>query len=237
MQLVLSVAAPLLIHLMISVCVAEGMYAVFGPGVDAALATAVTALLVIPIGVWMYRKDEMRGYHTTSEAKRHPEQTEQERMVSGNGPKDWQRVHDRIQPVLRPVLCFFAGGIVNLVWSGALSTLQIQEYFSNEVQETLLAGQIAVQIAGLGFLVPVAEELVFRGLTYSRMKTILSVRQSMAGSALLFAVYHGNVIQMVFAFPLAWILAWLYERRGRLTEPIAFHMGVNLAAVFAGLIR
>ena len=66
------------------------------------------------------------------------------------------------------IACFVSGGILDRVWSQVLFWLRVQDYFSNQTQEQLLASQLAVQIIGLGILVPVAEELIFRGLLYAR---------------------------------------------------------------------
>ena len=63
-----------------------------------------------------------------------------------------------------------------MVWSGILNLIQIGEIFSNSTQEALLASEMALQIVGLGILVPIGEELIFRGLIYNRMKQMLSVK-------------------------------------------------------------
>ena len=114
--------------------------------------------------------------------------------------------------------------------------LRIQDHFSNAVQEQLFAGQAMVQLLGLGMLVPLAEELIFRGLIYTRIRKRIPAGAAIFFSALLFALFHGNVIQMVFAFPLALILAWLYERSGWFACPLAFHMGANLTAIVLNLL-
>ncbi|MCD7882190.1 MAG: CPBP family intramembrane metalloprotease, partial [Lachnospiraceae bacterium] len=84
---------------------------------------------------------------------------------------------------------------------------------------------------GPGLFVPIAEELIFRGLVYARMRIRLQVGSAAFFSALLFALYHGNPIQAIYAFPMAIVLALLYEHGGKLIYPILFHMGANLAAI------
>ena len=140
------------------------------------------------------------------------------------------------QPRLRlaafGLLCFAAGGLMNLAWSGVLNLLQVTEHFSNQQQELLFAGDYLVQILGLGVVVPLSEELIFRGLTYRRMRRLFPVRTAVILSALLFAVYHGNVVQMLFAFPMAVALAMVFERGKLFAFPLLFHMGANLTAIF-----
>ncbi len=89
-----------------------------------------------------------------------------------------------------------------------------------------------MQLLGPGLLVPLTEELIFRGLLYGRMRTRLQMKQAVLLSALLFAFYHGNPVQILYAFPMALLLAILYERGESLIYPILFHMGANLTAIF-----
>ena len=153
----------------------------------------------------------------------------------------WMYAKDRKEKkknrnVFAGILCVLAGGGANLLWSGVLSLLRIQELFSNEAQEALLAAGFPVQILALGLAAPLTEELIFRGLVYQRMRNLLSAGWSVVLSALLFSLYHGNVIQAVFAFPMALILGVLMEKKQNLLFPILFHMGANFAAVLTGLL-
>lgn len=148
----------------------------------------------------------------------------------------WMYAKDRKEKkknrnVFAGILCVLAGGGANLLWSGILSLLRIQELFSNEAQEALLAAGLPVQILALGLAAPLAEELIFRGLVYQRMRNLLPEGWSVVLSALLFSLYHGNVIQAVFAFPMALILGALMEKKQNLLFPVLFHIGANFAAV------
>ena len=134
------------------------------------------------------------------------------------------------------IACFVSGGILDRVWSQVLLWLRVQDYFSNQTQEQLLASQLAVQIIGLGILVPVAEELIFRGLLYARIRRTLPVWASVLTASVIFALYHGNMIQILFAFPMAIILTLLYEKGKWISYPILFHMGVNLTTVVLGAL-
>lgn len=218
MREIIAVMTPLLLHMLFSEAAVILTAVLFGPGADSALATAIASLLVLPVGSYLYRKD---------------------RGMAGAGLRPVQKQSGRkavwSTRLGKAALCFLAGGIMNLVWSRTMQLFQLQEHFSNAVQEQLLAGQAVVQILGLGLLVPAAEELIFRGLIYSRMKRLLSVRQSVFFSALLFAVYHGNMIQIIFVFPMALILAVVYEKGRWLGYPVSFHMGANLTAVLVNL--
>lgn len=227
MKIMIDIGAPLLLHM----AVTELTLLVMGAGSDAALRTAVTAVIVIPAALWMWRRDKGLSGADLPE----PEKTQAENRTARNG-KRAERGTEGVRKIFPLLLCFLAGAVMNLLWSGILNSLRVQEYFSNATQEKLLASQLLIQVLGLGFLVPVAEELVFRVLIYGRLRRSFGVGQSVLFSSLLFAVYHGNMIQMIFAFPMAVVLALIYEKRRRAACPIAFHMGANLAAVLVNML-
>lgn len=62
------------------------------------------------------------------------------------------------------------------------------------------------QILGMGIAVPVTEELIFRGLVYRKLERYVSVKKAVLLGAAIFAVYHGNLLQILFAFPMGIIL-------------------------------
>ena len=52
-------------------------------------------------------------------------------------------------------------------------------------------------------------------------------------SAVLFGLYHGNLLQGVYAFLLGLVLAWLYERFQTLAAPWLFHAAANMTSIIA----
>ena len=249
MDFLLSLIAPVFLHMVVSTVMTAAGGAIGGMAADSALCTSVTALLVLPALIWMYRRDAAKGMHPDrricrfreEQAERRSQITQEttvmkeERRGKAGSVAGKQSRKETIYSIGILVLCAISGGILNLLWSGILQRFRIQEYFSNAVQEQLFAGQAAVQLFGLGILVPLAEELIFRGLIYTRIRQRIQAGAAIFFSALLFALFHGNVIQMVFAFPLALVLAWLYERSGWFACPLAFHMGANLTAIVLSL--
>ncbi len=195
---------PVLAYLLISETVAY----LFGTMLDSSACTAVSALVTLAFAAVLYRKDvslrEKKG--------------ERRKLFSA---------------VWIAVLSFFLGALLNAAYSAVLDLMKITSVFSNEAQEALFGSALVSELLGPGLLVPVAEELVFRGLSYSRMRENLSVMASVLLSSALFALCHGNPIQMIYAFPMAVILSLLYEKGESLLYPTAFHMGANLAAIFA----
>lgn len=211
----IGLAAPVLLHVLAT----EFVAAVFGGVLDPSSRVLLVSVLVIPPALYMCRNDEA-GRKKTADPM---------------GSDRTARGRSAGKDSLLCVLCFVLGGLLNLGWSGFLSLLKIQRYFSNAAQEALLSSLLPIQILAMGIFAPLTEELIFRVLVYRRMKRKLSAGVSVFLSSLLFAVYHGNVIQMVFAFPMALVLTLLYEKGGRFRYPLLFHMGCNLTAVAVNL--
>ena len=97
-----------------------------------------------------------------------------------------------------------------------------------ETNEILFGGPVILQVLTAGVFACVVEELSHRGVTYLRMKRYWGKRNAMIFSALVFGLYHMNVVQTVYAFFLGLFFAWLYERYDSMWAPIIGHMSANL---------
>lgn len=74
---------------------------------------------------------------------------------------------------------------------------------------------------------PISEELVFRQVIYKRLRGISPVWAAVLISALLFGLYHGNLVQGIYAFIMGCLLALVYEWTGSFVAPVLFHMIAN----------
>ena len=223
-----SIIWPVALHMILSDFSVIILTAATGQTPDSALCTTLTAILVIPPVLWMYRGDEKPAVNRLKSVAEQDTKKELDDKENGGPTLTWR--------IFMGIACFVSGGILDRVWSQVLLWLRVQDYFSNQTQEQLLASQLAVQIIGLGILVPVAEELIFRGLLYARIRRMLPVWASVLTASVIFALYHGNMIQILFAFPMAIILTLLYEKGKWISYPILFHMGVNLTTVVLGAL-
>lgn len=80
---------------------------------------------------------------------------------------------------------------------------------------------------------PLTEEMIFRGMTFRRIRDHAGETKAIFLSALLFGVYHMNIVQGLFSFIVGCLLAWLYAESGTLLVPLAAHMLINFyAAVY-----
>jgi membrane protease YdiL (CAAX protease family) len=84
-------------------------------------------------------------------------------------------------------------------------------------------------VLGLGtiFLVPFAEETLFRGVLYPAIKGAGFPRLSVWVTSFFFAIIHFNLATFVPLFILALLLTFLYEHTGNLLAPITAHAVFN----------
>ena len=78
---------------------------------------------------------------------------------------------------------------------------------------------------------PIMEEVLFRGLVYNRLKAYNNEWWSMILAAGIFAVYHGNPLQILFAFPMGLLILAVYEKEETLLAPVVLHMAVNISSI------
>lgn len=82
-----------------------------------------------------------------------------------------------------------------------------------------------------GIVSPIAEELCFRYLLYGRMKRIYGFVSALIMSSLFFGIYHGHLIQGIYAFIMGASMVLVYEWAESLLAPIAFHMFANIGII------
>lgn len=90
-----------------------------------------------------------------------------------------------------------------------------------------------------GLISPFAEEVVFRGVIYNRLRRLYNPAVGIVASGILFGAFHGNLVQGVYGGCLGMLMAYLYEKSGRLWISFLFHAVANMAvyttARFAGV--
>ena len=83
-------------------------------------------------------------------------------------------------------------------------------------------------IISYGILAPLGEELVFRGVVYGQLRKVLKVPFAVVLSGLAFGLFHGNLVQAVYATVIGCLLALVYEWYGTIAAPMLFHSVANL---------
>lgn len=150
--------------------------------------------------------------------------------------KWWTENISAVREISFPVvllLCLTA--VFNILPSDALS--ELLGIKANETQERLMMQimQSPLSFLVIAVLVPLTEEVVFRG---AFLRTLLNRFQSDRGvwcsilaSAALFGLVHGNIAQFVHATIIGIFLGWLYYKTRSILPGVIFHFANN-AIVF-----
>lgn len=85
-------------------------------------------------------------------------------------------------------------------------------------------------------MAPVLEEIIFRGLVYTRLKKGLPVIAAAILTSLAFGVAHGTMIWGIYTFIFSLVLIWVFEKFHSLTACIVLHMAYNLSGMALSLI-
>ena len=104
---------------------------------------------------------------------------------------------------------------------------------ADEVAEALYQGHLIPELIGIGVLTPVAEELLFRGLVMRRLKEWLPPQAALVASAVVFGLYHGNLLQVLYGTAMGLLFGFLYEKYHHILAPVLAHIGANLVSVAA----
>ena len=97
--------------------------------------------------------------------------------------------------------------------------------------DILYSVSITEQILYSGIFMPILEELLFRGLIFRLLKKWMTFLWAMVTSAFLFGIYHGNLVQFVYATVCGLLFAYLYEKNDSVLVPIWSHMVMNLVSI------
>ncbi len=103
---------------------------------------------------------------------------------------------------------------------------------SSETYQEVATRQYSVAFArGLllyGLLYPLLEEVIFRGIFFALLRRWIPWVAAALISAVLFGIYHGNIVQGIYAACVGFLLAYLYERLGSFWFPFLGHCSANL---------
>ncbi len=116
----------------------------------------------------------------------------------------------------------FAGQLLNTV-TERLTGFSL----ANVVDQAITGRNLLLTVALTVILAPVAEELFFRKLLIDRLASF-SPRYAILFSALLFGLFHTNLIQFLYAFPLGLLLGVIYCKTRNIRYTILLHASINL---------
>lgn len=95
-------------------------------------------------------------------------------------------------------------------------------------------GTFILAIFLLAVLPAISEELLFRGIVFNGLRSRISDWGAVVLSSLMFALMHGNLLQLVYPFILGMVMAWIVMRTGSIVASMIIHFTNNfLVVVFA----
>lgn len=172
------------------------------------LITGAAALCTLPLTVVLFKKDR--------------------RLERQSGLPVWKK-----SPAVNyiPVVVL---GVVGSVGVTCLSAMIQMAFFDAEYQKTaesMYTASFSAQIIVLGLIVPIAEELIFRGVMFRRYRENRMFLYSALWSSLFFALMHSNGMQTMYGFLLGILLCYVYEKFGSIQAPVCLHVVLNTSSV------
>ena len=122
---------------------------------------------------------------------------------------------------------FFSSCILTTVLN--LMPSVAEEYMNNLSAILEITPRMLLQVC---LIAPIIEELFFRGLIFSLMSKLLPFIFANIVQAIVFGIYHGNVVQVVYAFILGMFIGYILFITGSIVYTIVLHMSINLTGMF-----
>lgn len=147
------------------------------------------------------------------------------KMVLIKAKADMKLTHLKEEPVSSYVLLVTAtlGGALGLNLLMELSGLTNKSEAYRAVAADQYSAYFLLGLICYGIVTPVAEEILFRGMVFNVMKRTMKLKLAVLASAMLFAVYHMNMVQGVYAFLMGLLMAYAYEYFGTFAMPVLIH--------------
>lgn len=129
----------------------------------------------------------------------------------------------------------YIGITMTLMWAGNLIGLEVTQLLSNSiqndianpVQQLINNADIWFNIIVISLLAPIFEEILFRKFLIDR--TIrYGAKVSIILSAVIFALFHGNLNQFFYALLMGGFFAYVYIKTGKIVYTIILHIIVNV---------
>jgi len=131
-------------------------------------------------------------------------------------------------------ICSLLGVAISLSLTSFLTLTSVHELFPDhsEVVDTIIGKQhYLISLVTVGIVVPIFEEILYRGLIFNKLRNNLNIHFSIFVQALIFGVVHGNQLQMIYTFFGGIILVSSYIWMKSIWAPILIHIFWNITGV------
>lgn len=141
-------------------------------------------------------------------------------------------------PSAEIILCLVIAGYTSQLATDSVLTLlrnHFIELFTNydKLLESM-TGNLAspMVLISVYLLAPIGEEILFRGLILNYSKKVFPPLLSAVLNGLLFGVYHGNMIQGIYAFLFGILLSLIVLHFNSIMPSIILHLTINCSIIF-----
>lgn len=104
-----------------------------------------------------------------------------------------------------------------------------------QVMDQLGGGNSLLSVIYIGLIAPFSEEFIFRGIILKKAQKVMPFMGANIMQAMLFGIYHGNVVQGIYAFALGMLLGFICYRLS-LFVAVLLHMVINISGILLGYI-
>ena len=226
-NMVWELVSPILLYLLLSISL-TGVLGLAVPVLEEPENSMWLLTLVngfqIPVFLWLYRKESWGTERHRKESFGKESQT-----AAGERPV-WKRSFG-----LSDLLAAALGGLLLARgFNGLIGLTPLPRLFPayESVTEAMYGGSLLSQTLASVVTAPILEELLTRGLVYGRLRPYFTdPRPAVLLGALIFALFHGNIVQGTYAFFLGLYFVSLYEAYQSLLLPMLAHAAANASSI------
>ncbi len=141
---------------------------------------------------------------------------------------------------LKRILCIAAAGILIQLGMDMILTVTLP-LFPNiydsymGVVDSLINNSIYM-ILCVCILAPIGEELIFRGLVFRTLKRAVPWQAALVIQAVLFGIYHLNLVQGIYTAVLGLCMGYLAYKYGSIIPGILLHIAINASSYLIGFL-
>ncbi|WP_127836276.1 CPBP family intramembrane glutamic endopeptidase [Clostridium prolinivorans] len=123
---------------------------------------------------------------------------------------------------------------VNMIIDGILNFVPVDTWFPshNQVINSIMGGNnFILTFLTVGIFVPIFEEILMRGLVFNELRRNMNLNLAIILQALIFGIYHFNMLQFIYASILGIFLGIAYVWTDSLWASILIHMIFNSSSL------
>lgn len=131
------------------------------------------------------------------------------------------------------ILIIVIGIAFSMILSGIVE--YVIKFFPSYNETSKMIGMSMTSILGILAVLlfaPIFEEILFRGMVLSEIKTNINITATVIIQGILFGIYHMNLFQSLYASVLGILLGFICVKTGSVVGSIVAHMTFNICGTF-----